>query len=77
MLTGILLYVKFTILCRGPSEKSNKCGGKGSVALFWGSEQLGCVSQDSRPRRSIPHVAPKKQIGKERVHRGEFIQAII
>ena len=37
-----------------PSKKSKKGGAKGSVALLKESTQLGCVSQDSYPRNSIP-----------------------
>ena len=36
-----------------PSKKSKKDGAKGSVALLKESTQVGCVSQDSCPRRSI------------------------
>ena len=35
------------------SKKSKKGGAKGSVALLKESIQLGCVSQDSHPRKSI------------------------
>ena len=34
-----------------PSKKSKKSGAKGSVALLKESTQLGCVSQDSCPRK--------------------------
>ena len=37
-----------------PNKKSKKGGAKGSVALLKESTQLGCVSQDSYPRKSIP-----------------------
>ena len=37
-----------------PSKKSKKSGVKGSVALSKESTQLGCVSQESYPRKSIP-----------------------
>ena len=37
-----------------PSKMSKKGGAKGSVALLKESAQLGCVSQDSYPRKSIP-----------------------
>ena len=37
-----------------PSKKSKKGGAKGSVALLRRSIQLGCVSQDSYPRKSSP-----------------------
>ena len=36
-----------------PSNKSEKSGAKGSVALLKESIQLGCVSRDSHPRKSI------------------------
>ena len=36
-----------------PSKKSKKGGAKGSVAILKESFQLGCVSQDSYPRKSI------------------------
>ena len=36
-----------------PSKKSKKGGVKGPVAILKESTQLGCVSQDSHPRRSI------------------------
>ena len=36
-----------------PSKKSKKSGGKGSVALLKESIQLGCVSHDSHPRKSV------------------------
>ena len=36
-----------------PSKKSKKGGAKGSVALIKESISLGCVSQDSYPRKSI------------------------
>ena len=36
-----------------PCKKSKRSDLKGSVALFKGSIQLGCVSQDSHPRKSI------------------------
>ena len=36
-----------------PSKKSKKDGAKGSVALLKESAQVGCVSQDSHPRKSI------------------------
>ena len=35
-----------------PSKKSKKGGAKGSVALLKESTQLGCVSQDSYPKKS-------------------------
>ena len=38
-----------------PSKKSKKGGAKGTVALLKESTQLGCVSQDSYPRKSILH----------------------
>ena len=36
-----------------PSKKSKKGGSKGSIAMLKESMQLGCVSQDSHPRKSI------------------------
>ena len=36
-----------------PSKKSKNGVAKGSVALFKESSQLGCVSRDSHPRKSI------------------------
>ena len=36
-----------------PSKKSKKSGVQGSVALLKESKQLGCVSQDSHPSKSI------------------------
>ena len=36
-----------------PSKNSKKGGAKGSVAILRESVQLGCVSQDSYPRKSI------------------------
>ena len=36
-----------------PSKKSKKGGAKGSLALLKESIQLGCVSQESHPRKSI------------------------
>ena len=41
-------------LVKSPSKKSKKGGAKGSVAILKGSAQLGCVSQDSHPRKSFP-----------------------
>ena len=41
------------------SKKSKKSGVKGSVALVKESIQLGCVSQDSHPRKSIPRKERK------------------
>ena len=38
---------------RSPAKKSKDDGAKGSVALLKESTQLGCVSQDSYPRKSI------------------------
>ena len=43
------------------SKKSKKGGAKGSVALLKESIQLGCVSQDSHPRKSI--LRKKRKIG--------------
>ena len=42
-----------------PSNKSKTGGAKGSVAFLRGSFQLGCVSQDSDPRKSIPRKQGK------------------
>ena len=39
-----------------PSKKSKKGGAKGSVALLKESTQLGCVSQDSYPRKHLMSV---------------------
>ena len=36
-----------------PNKKSKKGGAKGSVAIIQEFIQLGCVSQDSCPRKSI------------------------
>ena len=36
-----------------PGKKSKKDGAKGSVALLNEFTRLGCVSQDSYPRKSI------------------------
>ena len=36
-----------------PSKKSKKGGAKGSVAILKELIQLGCVSQDSCPRKSV------------------------
>ena len=36
-----------------PNKKSKKGGAKGPVAILKESIQLGCVSQDSHPRKSI------------------------
>ena len=36
-----------------PSKRSKKGGAKGSVAILEESIQLGCVSQDSFPRKFI------------------------
>ena len=41
-----------------PSNKSQKGGAKESVAILE-STQLGCVSQDSYPRKSVLHEAGK------------------
>ena len=37
-----------------PNKRSKKGGAKGSVAILMESAQLGCVSQDSYPRKSVP-----------------------
>ena len=42
-----------------PSTKSKKSGVKGSVAILKESFQLGCVSQDSHPRKLIPRKEGK------------------
>ena len=71
-----------------PSNKSKENGAKGSVALLKESTQLGCVSQDSYPRKSIllekgklgskrtvnfsKALGTKWKIWKERVHRKEL-----
>ena len=36
-----------------PSKQSKKSGVKDSVALFWESIQVGCVSEGAHPRKSI------------------------
>ena len=75
-----------------PSRKSKKSGAKGSVALLKESTQLGCVSQDSYPRKSIPREKGKmgskhavkfskgtwhqQKIRKKRVHREELSQSV-
>ena len=46
MATNVEEYVK-------SNKKSKKGGAKGSVAMLKESAQLGCVSQDSYPRKSI------------------------
>ena len=38
---------------RKPNKKSKKGGARGSVAILKESTQLGCVSQDSYPRKSV------------------------
>ena len=45
-----------------PSKKSKKDGAKGSVAMLKESVQLGCVSQDSNPRKFFPQI---KKSGKK------------
>ena len=69
-----------------PSRSQRKVGGaKRSVPIFKGSAQLGCASQDSYPRETIPvnlelwerntpsnspkELDTKSKFGKERVHR--------
>ena len=61
-----------------PMKKSKTGGAKGSVALLKESAQLGCASQDSYPRKSIPrepgmlgskHTWHQLKFWKERVHR--------
>ena len=44
---------------RKPNKKSKKGGAKGSVAILKESKILGCVSQDSYPRKSILHESGK------------------
>ena len=39
-----------------PSKKSKKGGAKGAVALLKESTQLGCVAQDSHPRKGLFYV---------------------
>ena len=79
-------------LRRRPAKKSKKYGAKGSVALLKESYQLGCVSQDSYPRKFIVYSAASWKIGiktrrqilqgllakkrKERVHREELSQSV-
>ena len=57
-----------------PSKTSKKSGVKGSVVLLKESTQLGCVSQDSHPSKSILRKGKMARgttstFGKERVHR--------
>ena len=75
-----------------PSKKSKESGVKGSVAFFKESVQLGCVSQDSHPRKSTPRQEGNlgsnrtvkfskgtwhhKKIGKERVHREASFKSV-
>ena len=42
-----------------PNKKWKKGGAKGSVAILKESLQLGCVSQDSYPRKSTPRELGK------------------
>ena len=42
-----------------PSKESKKGGAEGSVAVLEESIQLGCVSQDSCPRKSFPREPGK------------------
>ena len=42
-----------------PNKKSKKGGAKGSVAILKEFRQLGCVSQDSYPRKSFLHERGK------------------
>ena len=73
-----------------PSSKSKKGGAKGSVASLKVCTQLGCVSQDSYPRKSFlreenwdqdtPSNSPKvfgtQKIGQERVDREELSRSV-
>ena len=45
-----------------PSKKSKKGGAKGSVASVKESTQLGCVSQDSHPRKPVQREETWDQI---------------
>ena len=47
------IWQKVSIPEEKPSVKFKKNCGKGSVALLKESTQLGCVSHDSHPRKSI------------------------
>ena len=69
------------------AKRSKKSGAKGSVAMLKESTQLGCVSQDSYPRKTIlrepkhPSNSPKApgtklKFGKERVHREELSKSV-
>ena len=42
-----------------PNKKSKEGGAKGSVAIMLESIQLGCVSEDSFPRKSVPREPGK------------------
>ena len=74
-----------------PNKTSKKGGAKGSVVILEESTQLGCVSQDSHPRKPIirelgkwgskhtvfqGHLAPNQKIGKERDHREVISQSV-
>ena len=50
-----------------PSKKSKKGAAKGSVALLKDSIQLGCVSQDSHPRKSVQREETWDQITPSKV----------
>ena len=99
VITGILPYVRVTsqkqdavMATSAAQQRSKKCGRKGSVELLKESIQLGCVSQEPRPRKSIlwkegalrsNHAvkfpkAPgtKQKLGKERVHREESFKGV-
>ena len=60
VITGILPYVRVTsqkqdavMATSAAQQRLKKCGRKGSVELLKESIQLGCVSQEPRPRKSI------------------------
>ena len=75
-----------------PASSQRKGGAKGSVAILKELKQLGCVSQDSCPRKTIlceqgnlgsqhtvnsPRVpGTKLKFGKERVHREALSQSV-
>ena len=46
-----------------PNKRSKEGGAKGSVALLKESIQLGCVSQDSHPRKSTLRKEGKHDLG--------------
>ena len=75
-----------------PRKRSKKGGAKGSIATLTESQQLGCVSQDSYPRKSILRKlenwnrntqsnssrgpGTKRKFGKERVHCEELSKSV-